>query len=69
MTVKEATAREFWTAFRALSKTERGAVVEKLVADREFREDLVDIVLLEQRRREPSRPIEEYLAAKTRKAK
>jgi len=69
VTVKEATAHIFWTAFRALSKPERQAVIEKLVADREFREDLVDMVLLEQRRKEPSRPIENYLAARARKAR
>lgn len=30
MTTTEATAEVFWTAFRALSKKEREAVVEKL---------------------------------------
>lgn len=62
MTIAEATAEVFWTAFRALSKKEREAVLEKLLRDREFMEDLVDIVILEQRKKEPSRPLDEYLA-------
>ena len=49
MTTKEATAEVFWIAFRALSKKEREAVVEKLLNDREFMEDLTDIFILEQR--------------------
>lgn len=62
MSATEATAEVFWTAFRALSKKEREAVLEKLLRDREFREDLIDIVILEQRRKEPSRSLDEYLA-------
>lgn len=61
MTGTEATAEVFWTAFRALSKKERGAVVEKLIHDKEFREDLLDIAIFEQRRNEPSRPLDDYL--------
>jgi hypothetical protein len=30
-------------------------------------EDLIDIVILEQRRKEPSRPLEEYLAERRKK--
>lgn len=67
MTTTQATAEVFWTAFRALKKKERGAVVERLVGDKDFMEDLYDIVLLEQRKREPSRPLEEYLAERKKK--
>lgn len=65
MTVTEATAEVFWTAFRALSKKEREAVVERLLRDKEFIEDLIDIVILEQRQDEPSRSLDEYLADET----
>ncbi len=58
----EATAEVFWTAFRALPKKEREAVVNKLLSDKEFLEDLIDIVILEQRKDEPSRSLEQYLA-------
>ena len=67
MSATEATAEVFWTAFRALSKKEREAVLEKLLRDREFREDLIDIVILEQRRKEPSRSLDEYLADRRKK--
>lgn len=67
MTTKEATAEVFWIAFRALSKKEREAVVEKLLNDREFIEDLIDIFILEQRKDEPSRPLDEYLADRSKK--
>jgi len=49
-------------AFQALSTPERRAVVERLLQDRDFREDLIDIALIEERRSEPSRPLREYLA-------
>jgi hypothetical protein len=61
MTTTEATAEVFWTAFRALSKEEREAVVERLLRDKEFMEDLIDMVILEQRQNEPSRSLDEYL--------
>jgi hypothetical protein len=69
MTAAAATAEVFWTAFRALPKAERRAVIEKLLADRRFREDLVDAATVEQRRREPARSLKEYLAARARRAR
>ncbi len=60
MTSTEATAEVFWTAFRSLSRKEREAVVERLLRDREFMEDLIDMVILEQRKNEPSRSLDEY---------
>jgi len=67
MTTTEATAEIFWTAFRSLSRKEKEAIVEKLLHDKEFMEDLVDIVILEQRKKEPSRPLDEYLADRRKK--
>lgn len=67
MNTTEATASVFWTAFRSLSKKEREAVIEKLLNDREFREDLIDIVILEQRQNEPSRSLNEYLSDRKEK--
>ena len=64
MTATEATAEVFWTAFRSLSKKEREAVVERLLRDRDFMEDLIDVVILERRKNEPSRSLDEYLASK-----
>ena len=62
MTITEATSEVFWTAFRALPKRQREAVIGKMLKDKEFREDLMDTVILEQRRKEPSRSLDEYLA-------
>lgn len=67
MTATEAIAEVFWTAFRSLPKKEREAVIEKLLRDREFVEDLIDIAIIEQRKNEPSRTLDEYLADRKRK--
>jgi hypothetical protein len=69
MTTAEAISEVFWTAFRSLPKREREAVVQKLLKDKEFREDLIDLVILEQRAKEPSRSLDEYLADRKRKSK
>ena len=67
MIATEATAEVFCTAFRALSKKEREAVVERLLEDEDFMEDLIDIVILDQRQNEPSRSLDEYLADRGKK--
>ena len=67
MTTTEATAEVFWTAFQALSKKERDAVIARFLKEKTFREDLVDIALLEERQGDPSRSVDEYLAARKKK--
>ena len=62
MSVKEAKAEVFWMAFKSLTKKERQSVIEKLLKDTEFIEDIIDMAILEQRREESSRPLEDYLA-------
>ncbi len=62
ITTAEATAQVFWTAFRAMPKKEREAVIEKLLNEREFGEDLIDVVILRQRKNDSSRSLDEYLA-------
>jgi len=62
MITAEAKAEVFWLAFKGLPKKERHLVVQKLLQDGEFVEDLIDIAIIEPRRSEPSRPLEEYLA-------
>lgn len=66
MITSEARAEVFWLAFQSLSKQERQMVVEKLLKDKVFLEDLIDIAIIEQRQYEPSRPLEDYLAKKAR---
>ena len=53
--------RGFLDGFQALPKKQRQAVVGKLLQDEEFVEGLIDAVILEQRRGEPSRSLNEYL--------
>lgn len=62
MSVTEAKADVFWMAFKSLPKKERQSVIERLLKDTEFMEDLIDIAILEQRHEEPSRLLENYLA-------
>jgi len=69
MTAAAATAEVFWTAFRSLPKAERRAVIEKLLADRRLREDLIDAAIVAQRRKEPARSLKAYLAARPRRAR
>jgi len=62
MTTTQATAEVFWTAFLAMGKRERHAFLERLVADPSLREDLLDAALIEERKHEPTRPLDEVLA-------
>ena len=57
------TADTVYATFRSLKKNEREAVIERLLQDRHFREDLLDIATIEQRRGGPGRPLREYLAS------
>lgn len=56
----EATSEIFWQAFRALSARGKRAVIERLLKDPKFREDLLDISLILERQSEPSRPYEDF---------
>jgi hypothetical protein len=47
----QATAEVFFTAFKALENAEREAFLEKVVSDRELREDLTDLALIEEARK------------------
>jgi len=65
MTTIDAASEVFMTAFRALPKKAREMVVDKMLSDREFREDLMDAAIIDQRRKEPSRPLEQFRAELT----
>jgi hypothetical protein len=62
----EATAEVFFTAFHALSKKAQQAFMAKLLQNKEFYEDIVDSSIIEQRRSEPSRSLESYLAERAK---
>jgi hypothetical protein len=61
MSVTEATAEIFVTAFKALKRKEREAVLQKLVEDAELADDLADTLALEARRRQPHMPLRDAL--------
>jgi len=64
MTAPEATANVFLTALRALPKKDREAVLAEIANDEDLREDLFDLALIAERRKEPSRPFRRYLSEK-----
>ena len=64
MTTLEAKGEIFWMAFSALSRKEKRAVLERLLRDSEFREDLLDIAVILEREGEPTRPFRDHLAEK-----
>lgn len=63
MTATEAKAEVFWTAFKALPKEDREAVLARLVQENEILEDMMDLALIEKARRERGVdvPLREYL--------
>jgi hypothetical protein len=67
MSSAQATAEVFWTAFMAMSEKDRRAFLERLVGDPRLREDLLDAAVIEHRKDEPTRPLEEVLAAVRRR--
>ena len=60
------TADTVYATFRSLNRNEREAVIERLLQDQQFREDLLDIATIEQRRAEPGRPLRGYLGSLNR---
>ncbi len=60
-----ATADVFITALKALPKAERDAVLVRIARDKAFARDILDLALIAERRREPSRPFREYLSKRT----
>ncbi len=57
----EATGEVFWAAFKGLPRAEQHVVLARLVRDERLRRDLMDLAVIEERRREPVRPLREYL--------
>jgi hypothetical protein len=49
-----------WQVFLSLPEDERGAFIEKMLENRERREDMTDIWVVIQRRGEPTTPYEEF---------
>lgn len=66
-TMVRETANTVYAAFSRLKSKDRQAVIGRLLQDRKFREDLLDIATVEQRRNEPGRPLREYLVERKKR--
>jgi hypothetical protein len=65
MTVQQATAEVFLTAFKALPRREQEDILGRIARDRKLRrilEDLSDRLAIEEERGKPSRPLRGYIA-------
>lgn len=70
MTVQQATAEVFLTAFKALSRQEQEVILSRVAEDRKLRrllEDITDRLVIKEERGKPSRPLREYIKDRERK--
>ncbi len=70
MNATQSKAEVYVMALSSLSKTEREAVISRLLQDQSLRtevEDILDSALIRQRKKEPSRPFREYLAVREKR--
>ena len=61
MTIHQATAEIFLTAFKALPRQEKNVFLSKLVKDKSIREDLIDLAIAETRMKEKAIPFKTFL--------
>ncbi len=61
MSVNEATAEAFVTAFKSLKPRQREAVLERMLEDKDISSDIADTLELEARRRQPRHPFRQAL--------
>ena len=61
MKAVESRAEIYLMALQSLSKAEREAVIARLLEDTKLREDILDLITMQQGQGEVSRPFREYL--------
>ncbi len=61
MAKAEALAEVFVTALRSLPKAGRDQILLRLVKEPALRRDLMDLAIMEERRKESSRPFRDYV--------
>ena len=61
MTVIQAKAEIFLTAFRALPKAEQNAILAGLIHNARLREDIIDLAIAETRSHETSHSLKNFL--------
>ncbi len=70
MTIQQATAEVFLTAFKGLPRREQEVILARIARDRKLRrvlEDVSDLLVVEEELAKPSRPLREYMAERERK--
>lgn len=67
ISTNEAIAEVYWTAFQALPKKEREAVISRFLESSQFMEDVMDMSIIKERQKESSRPLKAYIAEHKRK--
>lgn len=67
MSEVEAAAEVFYTVLKALTKSERDAVLVRIAGDKTLSRDLMDLATIAQRRHEPSRPFRQYRSGRRKK--
>jgi len=63
----ESRAEIYLMALESLSKAEKKAVITRLLEDDNLREDILDLVLIQKRQGESSRPFRDYLAERKKR--
>jgi hypothetical protein len=66
--VAESRAEVYLMALQSLTKAERETVISRLLEDTELREDILDLVLIQKRQKEHSRPFRDYLTERKKRA-
>lgn len=68
MKSSQATAEVFYTAFKAMKDDEREAFIEKVINDPRFKEDLIDVALIERAKKTRGRSVSamEYFTKRRR---
>jgi hypothetical protein len=61
VTSKQATAKIFMTAFRALPREEQNTFLFTIVNDTRFREDIIDMAIAVKRSAEKTKPLRFFL--------
>ena len=64
MNANDSVADVFLTALKSLPKDQKDAVIARITTDKEFNQDIQDLMVFEERKEEPVRPFREYLAQK-----
>jgi len=67
MGTQNSLALVFIRAFKSLPNKEKESFFEELLKNKKYKEDLIDIALIEKRKNEPSRLFREYVNERAKK--